>query len=120
MIIWGSRAKEKTLASGSFFCPSCQLDTSYDHIRVSNYFTLYFIPTFPMENLGEYVKCRHCQATYEPSILNLSRIEILEATQPWLCARCQNKNPASEGACVGCGTARADAAPSAQYDMDDE
>lgn len=119
MIIWGSTTKEKTLTSAAFFCPSCQLDTTYDHIRVARYFTLYFIPLFAMETLAEYIKCRHCQAAFEPTVLNLSRVEILEATQPWRCARCGNRNSPAEDSCLGCGTNRSDASPSAAYDLDD-
>ena len=119
MIIWGSKAKEKTISSGPFFCPSCQLDATYDHIRVGRYFTLYFIPLFSMSTLGEYIKCRNCQAGFEPSVLDLSRTDILEATQPWRCARCGNRNSPAEDSCLGCGTNRSAASPAAAYDIDD-
>ena len=36
---------------------------------VKRFFTLYFIPLFPTETLGEYVECSACDATYEPVVL---------------------------------------------------
>ena len=32
MIIWGSRAKEAQIGSGTFYCPNCKSDASYTHM----------------------------------------------------------------------------------------
>ena len=39
-------------------------------MRVSKYFTLYFIPLFPIDNLGEYVQCQTCKQMYKPEVLS--------------------------------------------------
>jgi tellurite resistance protein len=70
IIIWGSRGINSTLKTGKFFCPECDVsDCHYKHIRVRNFFTLYFIPLIPMGTLGEYIECQHCKLTYKKSIL---------------------------------------------------
>jgi len=44
MIIWGWKSREKRIGTGSFYCLSCGAENDYTHYRVSQYFTLYFIP----------------------------------------------------------------------------
>ena len=69
MIIWGSKAVTGLNGGGHFNCPVCAQATVYEMKRVRRFFTLYFIPLFPTSTLGEYVECRSCQGTFEPSIL---------------------------------------------------
>jgi hypothetical protein len=110
MIIWGSKAKQHTVGTGVFFCPNCRLDATYEHLRVSRYFTLYFIPLFRTSTLGEGIECKSCAAQFNLNVLQLNRQEILTALQPWLCS-CGNHNPKSESACLACGLARPPAMP---------
>ena len=70
MIIWGSMGREIKVAHGLFHCPQCNSDQHYEHMRVSRYFTLYFIPLFPTETLGEFVRCLACQQTFKPEVLD--------------------------------------------------
>ncbi len=70
MIIWGSRGREIEISSGQFHCPNCDTARPYRHKRVAKYFTLYFIPLFQTENLGEYIECQVCLQTYKPEVLN--------------------------------------------------
>lgn len=111
MIIWGSRAKDTTIGRSGFFCPACKNQTSYSHQRVARYFTLYFIPLFPTSTLGEYVRCGTCQTQMRPEVLRLTREQIEQVTVPWSCTVCNNRNPASERACVSCGNARGASTP---------
>jgi hypothetical protein len=106
MIIWGSKAQDKTINRGGFFCPSCKAQTAYSHQRVSRYFTLYFIPLFPTSTLGEYIRCGSCSAQLRPEVLQLTREQIVELTSPWTCPACGNKNAPSEKGCLACGTGR--------------
>jgi zinc-ribbon family len=68
MIIWGSKVKESVVSSGSFHCPECKT-RNYDLVKTVKYFTLYFIPLFPMETLGQYVKCQSCKSYYKEAVL---------------------------------------------------
>lgn len=69
MIIWGSTSKEKTESEGEFNCPGCEAVRNYRLIKVSRYFTLYFIPLFATDTLGKYVKCNVCNKDYNESVL---------------------------------------------------
>ncbi len=111
MIIWGSKAKEHFVGDSVFFCPNCRLDSGCRHIRISRYFTLYFIPLFPMAMLAEFVRCNNCQSNFKPDIIRLSREQILDILEPWVCPRCQNHNPTTERSCLACGTVRPIAGP---------
>lgn len=106
MIIWGSKGREKTVESGEFFCPHCMKKASYARRKVARYFTLYFIPLFPIEQLGEYVHCGACQSEYDPKILQMSEDEIRSALEPWKCTQCENLNASGTDACLSCGIAK--------------
>lgn len=106
MIIWGSKAKQTTGESGSFFCPSCKDDRRYTTIKWSRYFTLYFIPLFPTETLGTHVQCNSCRGDFKPAVLKYSKEDILQATSPWNCRSCNNLNPPADDACLACGKQR--------------
>lgn len=69
MIIWGSRGITSNAGQGQFHCPRCGDQQRYDRKLVRRFFTLYFIPLFPTETLGEYVECSACRATYELEVL---------------------------------------------------
>ncbi len=71
MIIFGTRVRHKVIGEGQFFCPRCQAQRAYQHKRASRYFALYFIPIFPMGQLGEYVECQTCGTTFEPAVLTM-------------------------------------------------
>ena len=70
MIIWGTRRREKELATGQFYCPQCQTTRTYKHKSAGMYFTLYFIPLFQVKKLGEYVVCQTCNQAYKPEVLS--------------------------------------------------
>lgn len=84
MIIWGSKAKRKQIGTGTFYCPQCRKESPYAHIRLSRYFTLYFIPLFPTKTLGEAVRCLSCFGEFTPGVLSLSaeKIELLCSPGP--------------------------------------
>ena len=69
MIIWGSRSKASTKESGRFYCPHCQGHRQYELKHSKQYFTLYFVRTFPIQDHGEYVECTSCKTTYDKKIL---------------------------------------------------
>jgi hypothetical protein len=72
-IIYGTRTFTSTFERGSFHCPQCRGDRDYNHRRVKNWFTLYFIPVIPLDTRGCYVECRGCSGTFTSDVLHLSR-----------------------------------------------
>ena len=106
MIIWGSKAKEHRTGTGAFYCPRCQGEAPYDHMTVSRYFTLYFIPLFPTSTLGSYVRCGACKGDYKPEILQISPEMLAQAVEPWTCNQCGNRNAPSYDECLSCNRKR--------------
>ncbi len=70
MIIFGTRTLRSTRESGSFNCPRCSMQRTYQRISANRYFTLYFIPLIPMGSAGEYVECLSCGGTYGVEVLS--------------------------------------------------
>jgi len=71
MIIYGHRNKEIEQATGVFQCPSCGEQRAYKRIKVARYFTLFFIPLFPLGTVGEFVECQVCRRKYQADILSV-------------------------------------------------
>lgn len=71
MIIWGSRVRYKDIGQGEFYCPRCRDKRPYKHKQAARYFTLYFIPLFATQQLGEVVECQVCKTAFETSVLQL-------------------------------------------------
>lgn len=69
MIIWGSRGRTSVVDEGQFQCPRCRSSQPYKLKRVQRWFTLYFIPIFPMGLLGEYAECGQCLTTWKTEVL---------------------------------------------------
>jgi hypothetical protein len=70
VIIWGSTSRELDQGGGTFHCPRCDCRESYRLKRVTRHFTLYFIPLFELEDLGNYVLCRGCGGQFQTGVLN--------------------------------------------------
>jgi len=73
MIIFGTRGVRSTKATGTFNCPQCETERGYRHRKVTQFFTLYFIPLIPLGSKGEYVECNHCKGTFIPRVLNTNK-----------------------------------------------
>ncbi|MDX1991622.1 MAG: zinc-ribbon domain-containing protein [bacterium] len=69
MIIFGTRARFKTVGEGQFFCPHCQTTRNYERKQGKNYFAVYFIPLIPMGDIGEFIECQTCHRTYASDVL---------------------------------------------------
>ncbi len=71
MIIFGTRLRHRKIGEGEFFCPKCQTNRLYHHKRAARYFTLYFLPVIPIQQLGEFIECQTCGIAFEPKVLGL-------------------------------------------------
>lgn len=69
MIIFGTKAKTKTIDQGEFYCPHCAHERHYERKQVKNYFSLYFIPVVPIGDGGEIIECQTCGRSYAPAVL---------------------------------------------------
>lgn len=69
ILIWGTRGRTKTTNTGECYCPECANYRRYEQKEVRRWFTFFFIPVIPLDNLGEYVECGTCRGTYNTRIL---------------------------------------------------
>ncbi|MEN8149181.1 MAG: zinc ribbon domain-containing protein [Planctomycetota bacterium] len=71
-IIFGWKGVTYTKTRGRFHCPQCAEERDFEHKRVRNFFTLYFIPLIPLGLAGEYIHCTACGGDFEITVLNWS------------------------------------------------
>jgi hypothetical protein len=72
LLIWGFKVRFKTLLQGVFFCPSCGGDRQFERKQGRRWFTFFFIPVIPLNNVGdEFVECTTCRQAYKTSVLDM-------------------------------------------------
>src|SRR5262245_13483511 len=69
IILWGSRGLTKRLGRGDFHCPHCDQPNEYTLAQEREWFTLYFIPIFPMGGAQRYVECHGCGSRFTEEVL---------------------------------------------------
>jgi hypothetical protein len=70
IVIWGSRGLSSTVEHGEFYCPRCDRSQEYALKQIRPWFTLYFIPIFPIGGAQRYVECRACGQGYKEEVLD--------------------------------------------------
>jgi tellurite resistance protein len=77
-IVFGFRTRPSKVSEGDFFCPKCGADRHYILQRFRQWFTLFFLPIFPMSgSKGEQVKCQTCNTAYRPEVLQTPTSAVL-------------------------------------------
>lgn len=76
IIVWGSRTLTLTIGDGSFICPKCRTPHKFRHRLHKRFFTLYYIPIFPIGDGPDFVECAHCQGTFRPELLRYPAAEV--------------------------------------------
>lgn len=71
IIIFGSKVRYKTIGAGQFYCPQCQARRDYELRQARNWFSLYFIPVIPLNQLGEFVTCLTCGTNFKKDVLSM-------------------------------------------------
>lgn len=80
MIIFGVRGRLVTLGSGSFYCPRCHGDRQYARKGVRRWFTLFFVPIFPISaTTGARVCCDTCKGAFTDDVLSLPTADAFQA-----------------------------------------
>lgn len=85
-ILFGTRGVAYTKGAGEFTCPACNAEREYKHIRIRQFFTLFFIPVIPLMLRGEFVECKTCSNKFKLDVLELkgqgnTRISALRVAQ---------------------------------------
>jgi predicted RNA-binding Zn-ribbon protein involved in translation (DUF1610 family) len=85
ILIWGSRGLTSEIGRGNFYCPQCDaVNVPYRHKSVREWFTLYFIPVFPIGGKQPYVECEQCKGTFQEAVLNLEPPTEGERMAQWV------------------------------------
>ena len=71
MIIFGTKGRSIQMDSGQFHCPNCNAPRTYQKKYVQDWFTLYFIPTFPVgSKKNEHIECEECSSIYHLDVVD--------------------------------------------------
>ena len=71
MIIFGTKGRSIKMDSGDFHCPNCNTNRAYNKKYVQDWFTLYFIPTFPVgSKKNEHIECEECSSIYHLDVID--------------------------------------------------
>lgn len=70
-IVFGTRSRITDQNSGDFFCPHCNTPRRYTQKRARQYFTLYWVPIFPIEQGQEFVECQTCGRAFSLDVLKM-------------------------------------------------
>lgn len=76
MIIFGSKGRIRKGQTGTFHCPGCGAARQYTQIKTQTWFTLYFVPIFPMITHGEHVECNTCASAFEMQALHVDPAQV--------------------------------------------
>lgn len=77
MIIWGSRTRFSKTDEGVFYCPQERAERPFERKIAKQWFTLYFIPIFPMNERGEFVECQSCKGQFDTRVLDIPTTDVL-------------------------------------------
>ncbi len=64
MIIWGFRSRSKPLGQRMVACPNCHRDAMTAAVQSRRWFTLFFIPIFPVQATKTIAVCGLCGYKY--------------------------------------------------------
>ena len=70
-ILFGTKDRAVEIDSGQFHCPNCNLKKEYGKKYVQDWFTLFFIPIFPISGKkNNHIECKECQSIYHLDVID--------------------------------------------------
>ena len=70
-ILFGTKGRAIETDSGQFYCPNCNVKEEYGKKYVQDWFTLFFIPIFPISGKkNNHIECRKCESIYHPETID--------------------------------------------------
>ena len=71
---WSTRISNESGPPVRTFCPSCRAQSQLVGKRHGKWFTLYFIPIFPMDSGTRFTQCTQCHAQFRANIDEFRRM----------------------------------------------
>lgn len=69
-ILFGTRGLTLTQQSGTFHCPQCGAGAPFSQKGVRRFFTLFFVPVIPLNQVAAYVECHRCRGQFDVNVLH--------------------------------------------------
>ena len=70
-ILFGTKGRAIETDSGQFHCPNCNIKEEYGKKYVQDWFTLFFIPIFPISGKkNDHIECKECQSIYHLDVID--------------------------------------------------
>ncbi|MEO6629176.1 MAG: hypothetical protein ABIP03_11490 [Aquihabitans sp.] len=69
LLIFGFRIRLRTIGSVAFFCPNCGGDRTASRCMARRWFTLFWLPVIPLNQVGEVVECETCHTKFDPVVI---------------------------------------------------
>ncbi len=64
-ILFGTKGRAIETDNGEFNCPNCNIKQEYGKKYVQDWFTLFFIPIFPISGKkNDHIECKKCESIY--------------------------------------------------------
>jgi hypothetical protein len=102
-VIIGISTREKDGEEAYFFCPVCRTRCRCVYGAKATYFTLFFVPLFPIATHREYYRCEVCQQEFDPDARFPYDFGEHRKPRRWDCAACGCDNPHYISRCKACG-----------------
>ena len=68
LIIFGFRINFRTTGTIEFFCPRCGGDRQGNQRSARRWFTIFWVPVIPLNQVGEVLECTTCHTRFEPAV----------------------------------------------------
>ncbi len=68
LIIFGFRINFRTTGTIEFFCPRCGGDRQGNQRSARRWFTIFWIPVIPLNQVGAVLECTTCHTRFEPAV----------------------------------------------------
>ena len=70
-ILFGTKGRAIETDSGQFHCPNCNIKEEYGKKYVQDWFTLFFIPIFPISGKkNDHIECKKCESIYHTDVID--------------------------------------------------
>src|SRR2546423_343694 len=70
------------MAQGIFYCRRCGGGRGYPHPAGRRWFTVFFLPIIPLNQVGEHVQCTTCRTRYVTEVLSQPTTARMQAALP--------------------------------------
>jgi len=70
-ILFGTKGRAIETDNGEFNCPNCNIKQEYGKKYVQDWFTLFFIPIFPISGKkNDHIECKKCESIYHVDVID--------------------------------------------------